>query len=256
MSRISERELVVPALRIIAESPGISTTDLIKKLAAALRPTGEDLEILSGRKDTKFSQKVRNLRSHKTLDQRGPGYARYKKKGRNGHYWITQKGRAYLKANREPIDYLIEHGFRYPDVVEGLKQTTKATRTKRKVFVYQEDLQISEGARRRVSAKVYKRSRRLRDASIEHYSEDGSIKCEACGFDFAEQYGEVGEGFIEMHHKKPLFQYGEQATSEFIKEAIKNLAPLCSNCHRMVHRDRTSPLTVSKLQSVVQSQSP
>ena len=254
MGRISEPELVVPALRIIAINPGITTSNLIKKLVDDLRPTGEDLEILNDRKDTKFSQKVRNLRSHKTLDQRGPGYTRYERTGRNGHYWITPEGKAYLKANREPIDYLVEHDFGYLDVVDGLKETTKATEADREMIVYPEDLQISEGARRRVSATVYERSRRLRDAAIQHYSRECSIKCEVCGFDFAEQYGELGEGYIEMHHKRPLFQYGDQATSEFIKQAIKNLAPLCSNCHRIIHRSRTSPLTIDGLRSVVRTQ--
>lgn len=178
MGRISEPELVVPALRIIANNPRISTSDLIKKLVEELRPTGEDLENLNDRNDTKFSQKVRNLRSHKTLDQRGPGYTRYERKGRNGHHWITPKGKAYLKANREPVDYLVEHDFDYSDVVDGLEEITKATEVDREVIVYPEDLQISEGARRRVSATVYERSRRLRDAAIQHYSRDGSIKCE------------------------------------------------------------------------------
>ena len=254
MGRISEPELVVPALRIIAINPGISTSNLIEKLVDELRPTGEDLEILKGRKDSKFSQKVRNLRSHKTLDQRGPGYTRYERKGGNGHHSITLRGKAYLEANRDPVDYLVEHDFSYSDVVDGLIETTKATETDLEIIVYPEDLQISEGARRRVSATVYERSRLLRDAAIQHYSREGSIKCKVCGFNFAEQYGKTGEGYIEMHHIKPLFQYGGQATVEFINQAIKNLAPLCSNCHQMLHRSRVSPLTIDELRSVVQSQ--
>lgn len=253
MSRISEQELVIPALRIIDENPGISTSDLISKLTDELRPAGEDLEILGGRSDTKFSQKVRNLVAHKTLDQRGPGYTEYKKSGANGYHWITPKGLVFLRAFRDPIDYLIEHGFEYADIVDGLEQTSEATRAHREIIVYPEDLQVSEGARRRVTATVFERSRRLREAAIQHYSRDGSITCEACGFDFAEQYGEIGEGFIEMHHRKPLFQYGGQETSDFIKEAIKDLAPLCSNCHRMIHRNRASPLTVDELRDRLHS---
>lgn len=252
MGRITERELVVPALRTIANSPGISTSELIESLTEELQPTGEDAEMLTGRSDTKFSQKVRNLVAHKTLDQRGPGYTRYEKGGR-GHHWITPKGLKFLETSREPVDYLVEHGFEYSDLVDGLEKTSKATQTNRDVIVYPEDLQISEGAKRRVNTTVYERSKRLRDAAIQHYSGDGSIKCEACSFDFAEQYGNLGEGYIEMHHKKPLFQYGDQATSEFIKEAIRDLAPLCSNCHRMIHRSRTSRLTVGELRSVVGS---
>ena len=251
MARISEPELVLPALKVIADNPGISTSELIDKLEEELKPTGEDLQILTSRGDNKFSQKVRNLRSHRTLDQRGPGYTKYQRKGGNGHQWITPKGRAYLKKNREPIDYLIEDGFKYSDVVDGLEKATEASEANRKITVYPENLQISEGARRKVSATVYKRSGRLRQAAIDQYSRNGSIKCEACGFNFAKKYGKLGHGYIEMHHKKPLFQNEGQEFSEFIDQAINNLVPLCSNCHRMIHVRRKSPLSVKRLQKII-----
>lgn len=44
---------------------------LIEKLTNIFDPSGEDLEILDGRSDTKFSQKVRNLKSHKTIKEKG-----------------------------------------------------------------------------------------------------------------------------------------------------------------------------------------
>src|SRR5262245_55656930 len=80
----SEADLVVPAVVIIAASPeGISTTDLSKQLRNRLEPSGEDLELLDGRGDDKFSQKVRNLKSHNTFEKKG--LATYV----NGKYFIT-----------------------------------------------------------------------------------------------------------------------------------------------------------------------
>lgn len=32
----------------------------------------------------------------------------------------------------------------------------------------------------------------------------GRLYCEICGFDFAEVYGDLGNGFIEAHHTKPV----------------------------------------------------
>ena len=71
--RIPEGELIVPAMEIISAAPDgkISTSELIKKLEDRFGPKGEDAEILQGRYDTKFSQKVRNLKSHKTLQRAG-----------------------------------------------------------------------------------------------------------------------------------------------------------------------------------------
>lgn len=59
------------------------------------------------------------------------------------------------------------------------------------------------------------------------------LVCAACGFDFAKTYGEVGEGFIECHHTRPVSELGDGA-----KTKLKDVALLCSNCHRMVHRRR------------------
>lgn len=67
MSCFTERQIAVVALDIIRLYPGIRTSQLIEKVRQEMKPTGEDLEILNDRDDDKFSQKVRNLKSHNTL---------------------------------------------------------------------------------------------------------------------------------------------------------------------------------------------
>lgn len=57
------------------------------------------------------------------------------------------------------------------------------------------------------------------------------LYCWVCGFDFAKRYGERGDGFIEAHHTIPVSQLGENATTK-----VEDLAMVCSNCHRMLHR--------------------
>ena len=72
MSEYSENHLVYPAIIAIGNNGGkISTTELISILMDVLKPSGKDVEILSGRTDTYFSQKVRNLKAHKTLEKLG-----------------------------------------------------------------------------------------------------------------------------------------------------------------------------------------
>ena len=60
-----------------------------------------------------------------------------------------------------------------------------------------------------------------------------SLACEVCGFDFLECYGELGKGYIECHHTKPISEYqpGERTK-------LADLALVCANCHRMLHRKR------------------
>ena len=73
---------------------------------------------------------------------------------------------------------------------------------------------------------------------------NGRVACEACGFDFAETYGERGTDYIECHHRVPLHASGPTTTR------LIDLVLLCSNCHRMIHR--TTPwLTVEELCTMI-----
>ncbi|MER5595864.1 HNH endonuclease [Streptomyces sp. NPDC002265] len=75
------------------------------------------------------------------------------------------------------------------------------------------------------------RSRPLRDRKIRAaLAEGGTLHCEVCSFDFTAAYGELGDGYIEVHHRLPLHISGVTDTR------IKDLALLCANCHRMCHR--------------------
>ena len=62
----------------------------------------------------------------------------------------------------------------------------------------------------------------------------GTLQCEVCSFDFATYYGkELGEGFLECHHRKPLAQVDMPS-----KTSLEDLALVCSNCHSMLHRSK------------------
>ena len=95
MTEYTEEDLIEPALKIIDEHQfGISTSDLIIRLRDLLKPTGEDLTKLVNRNDDKFSQKVRNLRSHKSLELKG--YVVIK----DGNFNITKKGKEFIFSNK------------------------------------------------------------------------------------------------------------------------------------------------------------
>jgi hypothetical protein len=105
MPTYSESDLVVPAAEIIAaHEHGIGTTKLLRLLRKQLRPSGDDLTILADRNDDKFSQKVRNLKSHETLEKRG--IATFKLR----QYHITPEGKK-IATNSEVQQSLIAQGF-------------------------------------------------------------------------------------------------------------------------------------------------
>ncbi len=73
----------------------------------------------------------------------------------------------------------------------------------------------------------------------------GKLCCEACGFDFKDAYGEYGEGFCEVHHIQPLSKADGIVVTE-----LKDLAIVCSNCHRIIHRSEPM-LSIAHLSKVV-----
>ena len=72
--------------------------------------------------------------------------------------------------------------------------------------------------------------------AIEHFTQNGRIVCKCCGFDFSFYAPKYICNCVEIHHIKPLFQYEDVDESKTIDEALKNLLPVCPNCHRVIHR--------------------
>ncbi|OMC76786.1 hypothetical protein BK125_17180 [Paenibacillus odorifer] len=79
--------------------------------------------------------------------------------------------------------------------------------------------------------KRERNSKLIKDAKGVFISKYGRLYCEACDFDFQKVYGDRGIDFIEGHHKKLLSEMDKNETTK-----IEDIAMLCSNCHRMVHR--------------------
>lgn len=97
---------------------------------------------------------------------------------------------------------------------------------------------------------LYRQHRtRERDRSIvnkrKQLSRD-NLACEVCGFDFAARFGPLGDGYIEAHHTLPLAHSGPTRTKP------SDLALVCANCHRMLHRRRPWS-TVDDLRALVRT---
>jgi len=73
--------------------------------------------------------------------------------------------------------------------------------------------------------------------------------CNICGFDFEKVYGQLGKDYIEVHHLIPL---GELSIAEDYSgtDPIRDLIPLCSNCHSMIHR-RKEPYQPSEIKALL-----
>lgn len=102
--------------------------------------------------------------------------------------------------------------------------------------------QLFEGAKKTVTINAYERSIEAREQCIEYWK----AVCAVCDFDFKETYGELGKGFIHVHHLKPISQIGDT----YQVDPIKDLRPVCPNCHAMLHRQKET-LTIEELKTIM-----
>ncbi len=84
-----------------------------------------------------------------------------------------------------------------------------------------------EGATRRISVNTYERNREARRKCIRHYGSS----CVVCELDLGLVYGSVAQGFIHVHHLKPL----SEVSMEYEVDPITDLRPVCPNCHAIIH---------------------
>jgi 5-methylcytosine-specific restriction enzyme A len=101
-------------------------------------------------------------------------------------------------------------------------------------------VRFTEGAVSSIVVNSFERNWAARAACLKHHG----IKCVACGFDFETKYGPLGKGYIHVHHVVPL----AQIRAEYRLDPIKDLVPICPNCHAIVH-STNPPLTIEQLKA-------
>lgn len=75
----------------------------------------------------------------------------------------------------------------------------------------------------------------------------GRPACQVCRFDFEEKYGTLGCEYIECHHNLPVSDLSPGG-----RTLLRDLTPVCANCHRMLHRKRPW-VSVEELSEIVAS---
>ena len=103
-----------------------------------------------------------------------------------------------------------------------------------------------EGAVMKVLVNKYERNIKARKECIAKLG----CKCVICGCDFAHRYGKLGEGFIHVHHIVPIGSIGK----EYVLDPVKDLVPVCPNCHYMLHRTNP-PMSPESLRMIMNSKS-
>lgn len=106
----------------------------------------------------------------------------------------------------------------------------------------EDDEKLYEGALVTVKANKYERNQKARRECVEKKG----YQCLVCGRDFVATYGEIGRNFIHVHHLTPISTIGK----EYRLNVDTDLAPVCPNCHYMLHR-KDPPYTIEELKDII-----
>jgi len=138
----------------------------------------------------------------------------------------TQSKEAGLKENLTEIKHYVDKFF--PDELP--------TETTENLF---------EGIKKTVTVNSYERNPKARQLCVKHWQ----AICAVCRLDFEKLYGEIGKGFIHVHHLTPVSKIGKT----YQIDPIKDLIPVCPNCHSMLHRQEP-PLTIEELIKIMKQE--
>lgn len=101
-----------------------------------------------------------------------------------------------------------------------------------------------EGKSKRVLVNIFERNIEARKTCIDYYG----VTCQICEFDFEKKYGKLGQNFIHIHHKIDIAEIRE----EYKVNPIKDLIPVCPNCHSMLHKKKPA-YSIQELKSFIKS---
>ena len=219
------RDELILALDLYAREGATASTKSVRELSTLLRAFPIESELAS---DATFRSPASVRRKLANLLALDPGHAGGLSHGGSG--------------DRDVWDKFTDDPRRLHETASAIRDALAGLETEPEIL---EETTLSEAPEGRLLTRAHlvrERSPRLIEAKKKRVlAQAGRLACEVCGFDFAEAYGERGEGFIECHHLRPLVLLRPGDVTR-----LSELALLCSNCHRMIHR-ATPWLTLEQL---------
>lgn len=157
----------------------------------------------------------------------------------------NQFGYLENKANQFSGNYFRGNGVReitkqeYDDILTNASVLDQTLNDPTADYNITHTSNISEGKKITFYSTKYERSKQNRDLALKIHG----YNCCICDINFKEQYGDIGEGFIHIHHVKPLFSLEE----EVVIDPLNDLVPVCPNCHAMIHRKKGQIISIEEM---------
>jgi 5-methylcytosine-specific restriction protein A len=168
-------------------------------------------------------------------------------------YGADKLGNA-IKAANEHVKYQESLGKPFKgisDIISQHEEILNKILLSQTVTVYPDELDnpdetLFEGIKKTVLVNSYERNPIARKKCIEHYG----VQCVVCNCDFEKMYGDIGKGFIHVHHLTQLSDIGQG----YEVDPVKDLRPVCPNCHAMLHK-KNPPYTIDEIKLNINKQS-
>lgn len=176
----------------------------------------------------KTNSKAEHPSIRSLTDPKGCTYLFYRENARDPFIYAGRATAKQIDSSKVPVEVLWSFDDESPRI-ETLPEEVD------------DRLTYPEGAVKKVTVNAYERDPNARRKCVEHYG----AKCVICSFDFAKEFGGLGEGFIHVHHLRQLSDIGQG----YRTDPISDLRPVCPNCHAMLHR-RKPAMTITELTDI------
>lgn len=217
---LTENEIAIKAIEVISMNPGINTSELMVMLDDLFVLHPDDEKILSGRNDTYFSQKVRNLVSHYEGNYFGEHTEKGPKKSRAFTWTLNSKGRMLVKEkyHNNMDDFVI-------DELDNVRIQNARTYNP-------QDLTNAED-RKPETVNVKSKAKYKTDPRItKSYIHNIDYICEFNNNHITFSSKRTKRNYVEGHHLVPM---KAQKDYKFNIDRSENVVSLCPVCHKQVH---------------------
>lgn len=147
-------------------------------------------------------------------------------------YIFTRKNSNNVKFEFNGLGFVKDFEDTKPfHIVWGFTENTDQELTKT-------NIKFIEGIKSKITVNKFERNREARELCLDSYG----YNCVVCDFNFEDKYGEIGKEYIHVHHLVEISAIGK----EYEVDPIKDLRPVCPNCHAMLHK-RKPAFTIEEL---------
>lgn len=166
---------------------------------------------------------------------------------KEGDKYLEDKANDWKLSNPQ-ANYFRGNAVREITTDEFIKITSKAKLLDQQLvepYADYEELHntyVKEGKKVGYYTTKYERSKSNRDNALKIHG----YNCCICNINFKDTYGDIGEGFIHIHHVNPLFSLD----SEVVPDPLTDLVPVCPNCHAIIHRQKGKVISIDEMRQL------